>query len=117
MADAASDAQERRSQLFDTADRQLAELIGLLSSRGEDALSLPCPGRERMGDGTVAACASHTADRYERIAEFVRTAAQMIRASASAAKGGHRVPRLLRARGHGPRDHAEIAHEHGTHDD
>src|SRR6266567_4724713 len=109
MTDTEVHARERRSQLCDTADRQLAELICLLSSRGEEALSLPCPGREKMGDGTVAACASHTADRYQRIAEFLRTAAQMTRASAPAAKGGHRMPRLLRARGHGPRDHTESA--------
>jgi hypothetical protein len=117
MTDAAIQAHERRSQLSATADGQLAELIGLLSSRGEDALSLPCPGREKMGDGTVAACASHTADRYQRIAEFLWTAGQMKGASAPTVKGDHRMPRFPRPRGYGPSGYAESAYQHDTHDD
>jgi hypothetical protein len=68
---------ERGIRLLETADGQISELIDLLSARGGAALRLPCPGRERMGDGTVAACALHTADRYQRIAEFVQTVGQM----------------------------------------
>jgi hypothetical protein len=54
------------------ADGQLSELIELLSTRDEAALGVPCPGREKLGDGTVAACASHTAENYLRIAAFLR---------------------------------------------
>jgi hypothetical protein len=62
---------ERGTQLLETANGQISELIGLISTRGEAALRLPCPGREKLGDGTVAACALHTADNYHRIAGFL----------------------------------------------
>jgi hypothetical protein len=57
---------ERGNQLLETANRQISELIGLISTRGEAALRLPCPGRKKLGDGTVAACALHTADNSRR---------------------------------------------------
>jgi hypothetical protein len=63
---------ERGTQLQETADGQISELIGLISTGGEAALRLPCPGREKLGDGTVAACAMHTADNYHRIAGFLQ---------------------------------------------
>jgi hypothetical protein len=117
MAGAASHASERGRRLCGMVDGQLAELIGLLSARGEDDLRRPCPGREKMGDGTVAACATQTADRYRRIAEFLLTAGRASGASTPAVECGHRMPRFLRARGHGPGDHAESAREHGAHED
>jgi hypothetical protein len=40
-------------------------------TRGDDALMLPCPGREKLGDGTVGATALHVAENYRRIAEFL----------------------------------------------
>jgi hypothetical protein len=45
--------------------------MALVSMSGVTALSLPCPGREKLGDGTVAACTRHTADSYDRIAAFI----------------------------------------------
>jgi hypothetical protein len=63
---------ERGTQLHETASRQIAELIGLISTLDEAALRLPCPGREKLGDGTIAACAMHTADNYHRIAGFLQ---------------------------------------------
>jgi hypothetical protein len=83
---------ERGIELLETAERQILELIDLLSARGEGALSLPCPGRENLGDGTVAALASHTADNYLRIGRF------------------------LEARGHARRSHADNAHDGRTND-
>ena len=59
---------ERGSRLQDIADLQIGELIELLSVGGEATLSLPCPGRAKLGDGTVAALALHTADTYHGIA-------------------------------------------------
>jgi hypothetical protein len=107
---------ERANQLFETADGQLRELIGILGARDGDALRLPCPGREKMGDGTVAACAAHTADRYQRIAEFLASAGEPAGPAASPTTGGHRLSRVLRARDHRPREHAESVHEQGTHE-
>jgi hypothetical protein len=66
-----SDAGHR---LNTTANGQISELIDLLSTREEADLSLPCPGRAKLGDGTVAACASHAADNYLRIAAFLDSA-------------------------------------------
>jgi hypothetical protein len=62
---------DRGNQLQETANAQIFGLIGLISKQGEAALGLPCPGREKLGDGTVASCAMHTADNYHRIATFV----------------------------------------------
>jgi hypothetical protein len=106
---------ERGTQLRETADGQISELIGLLFARGEAVLSLSCPGRETMGDGTVGACALHTADRYRRIAQFLQTAAQMVSGPAGGGRHSHRIPRFLLACGHRPSSHAESGHEQGVH--
>jgi hypothetical protein len=58
--------------LHAVAAGQIAELTALLSAGGDAALTLPCPGRGKLGDGTVGAVALHTADNYRRIAEFVQ---------------------------------------------
>jgi hypothetical protein len=63
---------ERGTQLQETANSQISELIDLISARGDGALRLPCRGRGKLGDGTVAACAMHTADNYHRIAAFLQ---------------------------------------------
>jgi len=78
---------ERGNQLFETADGQISELMRLVSRVGETRLSLPCPGREKLGDGTVGALASHMADSYLRIAAFLQAADEM----SPARPGRHRV--------------------------
>jgi hypothetical protein len=65
---------ERATRLQATADEQIAELIGVISGADEAMLRRPCPGRQKLGDGTVGACARHTADNYRHIATFVQTA-------------------------------------------
>src|SRR6516164_2669297 len=62
---------ERTSQLHATADEQIGELLDLISTIDEATARRPCPGREKLGDGTVAANARHTADNYQRIAAFL----------------------------------------------
>jgi hypothetical protein len=62
---------QRAEQLHQTADGQIAELAERLSTAGEQGLTRPCPGRARLGDGTVGAVAAHTTDNYHRIARFV----------------------------------------------
>jgi hypothetical protein len=102
---------ERGRELSATARGQVAELIDLLRALDQAALDRPCPGREKLGDGTIGAAARHTSDNYRRIAAFAQSSDRM-----SAGHGGHRVPRFLRALGHGPRDHAGHVHgatEHG----
>jgi hypothetical protein len=62
----------RRAQLLhESADRQIAQLAEQVSAAGTTGLGRPCPGREKLGDGTVAAVAAHTTDNYQRIARFV----------------------------------------------
>src|SRR5437660_9184106 len=58
---------------MEEADGQVSALIALFSGRTEATLRLPCPGRGALGDGSIAACALHTADSYLRIARFVQT--------------------------------------------
>lgn len=67
---------ERATELFQTADKQIGDLITLLGEADDAALRAPCAGREKLGDGTVAAVAMHTADNYHRIAEYLGADAQ-----------------------------------------
>ncbi len=108
---------ERSQQLHATADGQIAELIALISTPDDATLRLPCPGRERLGDGTIAACARHTADNYQRIADFVQTSDRMSGTHAPAQRAGHRIPRFVRALGHGPADHTEHRPRAEQHDE
>ena len=49
---------ERAKQLHTTIDGQITELIAFLSTTDDATLRMPCPGREKLGDGTIAAAAS-----------------------------------------------------------
>jgi hypothetical protein len=61
-----------RAQLLrDTVDHQIAELAECLSAADDAALAGACPGREKLGDGSVGAVAAHTIVNYQRIAGFV----------------------------------------------
>jgi hypothetical protein len=68
---------ERAQQLHAVAEQQIGELVDLVSALDDAALQRPCPGREKLGDGTVAALARHTADNYQRIAAFVATSERL----------------------------------------
>jgi hypothetical protein len=104
----------RAAELHATADQQVSQLIELLSERSEAQLREPCPGREKLGDGTIAAAALHFADNYGRIASFVQTGVQSSRSHATPASSGHRLARFRRAFGHRPPDHT--AHGAGAHE-
>ena len=103
---------ERTQQLSATAEGQITELIDLLPTLDRAALQRPCPGREKLGDGTSGAALRHTAHNYQRIAGFVQTSDRMSAAHQPAQHGGHRIPKLLRALGHRPQNHAN--HDHGA---
>ncbi len=79
-------------------------------------MSLACPGREKLGDGTVAACALHTADRYQQIAGFLQATTQMPGAHAGAGQDSHRISQSLLARDHAPGGPADSGQNEGTHD-
>jgi hypothetical protein len=107
---------ERASQLQRTADSQIAELLGLISTLDEDSSGRLCPGRESLGDGTIAACARHTAENYQRIAAFVTTSERMATTHQRSQHDGHRVPRFIRSRGHRPQSQTEHGPDDGSHD-
>jgi hypothetical protein len=108
---------ERAHELSATADRQIAELIDLLASLDQAALDRPCPGREKLGDGTIGAAALHTADNYQRIAGFVQTSDRISAAHQPATHRGPRRPRFLRVLGHRPQNHAPRDHGADGRDD
>ena len=96
---------QRAQQQHAVADNQIRELIELVSALDDPTMRLPCPGREKLGDGTIAAAAQHTADNYQRIAEVVQASDRMTGPGPSA-HGGHAMPRFLKALGHRPPDHS-----------
>jgi hypothetical protein len=98
---------ERAKPLFQTADQQISDLIALLGAANEAALHAPCPGREKLGDGTVAAIAMHTADNYHRIAEYLSATTQP---SSNKPQRRQHIPPFLGAHtpGGGP-DHSDSA--------
>ena len=103
---------DRAEQLHTAADEQIAELIGLLSGADEDALHRPCPGRERLGDGSIGAIAAHTAMNYQRIGAFVATGQGRSSRHDHRQQPRRRIPGFLRALGHAqPADNPAGAHQ------
>jgi hypothetical protein len=98
---------DRAQQLYETADRQIAGVIELVSNVDQSMMRRPCGGREKLGDGTVAASAQHTADNYQRIAAFIQTSDRMSATHSGTKPGGHSIPRFMRALGHRPPEHAD----------
>jgi hypothetical protein len=76
----------RATTLHTVAAGQITELTALLSTQDDAALTLPCPGRGKLGDGTVGATALHAAENYRRIAAFMEAT---IRAEAMPVAGDH----------------------------
>ena len=93
---------ERASQLHATADEQIGELLDLVSAIDEATARRPCPGREKLGDGTIAANARHTADNYQRIAAFLSETDRTPLEREPGRGRAHRIPRALRILGHRP---------------
>jgi hypothetical protein len=100
----------RATQLAETADAQITSLIDILAPCDQVTLHRPCPGREKLGDGTIAASARHAADNYLRILGFVQTAG----AAAKESGGRHRIARLHRAREHRHGAGNPASHEDAT---
>lgn len=64
----------RGEQLHAEAERQITLLLERLGSLPDpERLRDSCAGREKLGDGTVAAVCAHVASVFERIAEFVES--------------------------------------------
>lgn len=78
----------RGNELLFEAATQIRDLIGLLTAAGEEGLRRTCTGREQLGAGTVGAVASHAADRYLDVAEFVEATVHARRAHRAGAPHG-----------------------------
>ena len=98
---------DRAEQLYTTANGQIEQLVALVSSIDDATLRLPAPGREKLGDGTIGALLAHTADNYQRIAEFVQTSDRMSATHSPRQSGGRRIPRFMRVLGHRPPEHPD----------
>jgi hypothetical protein len=93
---------ERASQLHAAVDEQVGELLDLVSTMDETTSHLPVPGRAKLGDGTVAANARHTAENYQRIADFVSETDHVPAPHEPAQARAHRPPRFLGRLRHKP---------------
>jgi hypothetical protein len=65
----------RSQRLLEESIQQIDTLADSLSRAGAAALVRPCPGRGKLGDGTVGAVATHTTENYHHVAEFLRATA------------------------------------------
>jgi hypothetical protein len=61
----------RGEQLQTVAGDQLQRLVRVVAALDPDRAQEPCPGRAKLGDGSIGTVATHTAHNYERIAGFV----------------------------------------------
>ena len=88
---------ERGKKLRATVDQQITALADLIRTLDEPALRLPCPGREKLGDGTVAASARHAADNYQRIADWLTDGdTSLTSGHRQRGRAGHRIPAFAR---------------------
>jgi hypothetical protein len=60
----------RAEALHSTATGQVDTLIEFVAGLDDADLRKPCPGREKLGDGTVGTLVAHTTANYLRIASF-----------------------------------------------
>jgi hypothetical protein len=65
----------RGQRLLEESIQQIDTLANSLARAGAVALARSCPGRGKLGDGTVGAVATHTTDNYHRVARFLRPTA------------------------------------------
>lgn len=61
----------RAETLHTKAAQQIDALIEFAADLDSADLRRPCPGRERLGDGSVGTLLAHTSDNYLRIAAFL----------------------------------------------
>lgn len=73
----------RAEKLHSEAAGQIDALIEFAANLESADLHRPCPGRERLGDGSVGTLLAHTADNYLRICACLR-------GDAPSTEGGHR---------------------------
>jgi Mycothiol maleylpyruvate isomerase N-terminal domain len=98
----------RAEELHSRVAAQIGRLIDLAADLDDADLRRPCPGRNKLGDGSVGTVIAHTTDNYLRIAAFVGTYGDGSEGAPPTAAPGHsrRFGHLLGGwRRHRPRDH------------
>ncbi len=112
---------ETGRELLARVEAQLDELERLIAGCEEEALRRPCPGREKLGDGTAGALALHIATSYGRLAAFLRQEAdpgrlaRLRRRLGISSATGHGGPGRERSHAHGgPRGRAAERGEIGA---
>jgi hypothetical protein len=101
----------RAEELHSKADAQIGRLIDLVSDLDDADLGRPCPGREKLGDGSVGTLIAHTTDNYLRISTFIDACVEKTEGAPPTAAPGH-----FRGFGHlisGWRRHRPRSHGHG----
>jgi len=78
----------RAEVLHAKAIDQVDRLIDFVAGLDDADLRRPCPGREKLGDGSVGTLVAHTTANYERIAAFAVGAEVEGRHGHLAAAGG-----------------------------
>jgi hypothetical protein len=108
---------KRAKQLHTSAETQIGELIDLVSATDNPTLRRPCPGREKLGDGTIGAIAAQTAENYQRIGTFLATSQRMTSRHNGTQPGLQRASGVLRALKHRPPDHGQDGPDRHSHRD
>jgi hypothetical protein len=99
----------RAEALHSKATEQLDTLIEFVSGLDDADLRRPCPGREKLGDGTVGTLVAHTATNYQRIAAFAVGAEVEARHGHLATAGGGEADELRDRLASARRDLSRIA--------
>lgn len=100
----------RGQALRATFEEQLDGLAAVLATLDTAGARRPCPGRAKLGDGSVGTVAAHTVANYERIAAFLADPGAHTRDSSSRAHApGQHAPGEHAPGGHAPGEHAPAA--------
>jgi hypothetical protein len=101
----------RAEELHSRAAAQIGRLIDLAADLDDADLRRPCPGRNKLGNGSVGTVIAHTTDNYQRIAAFVAAYGEGSEGAPPTAAPGHlrRFGQLIGGR----RRHRRRGHGHG----
>jgi hypothetical protein len=95
---------QRAKHVAAAADLQIEQLLSFVKDQTRETLQRPCPGRQKLGDGSLGAFISHMADNWQRIADFAAGRGQQLPGHSPPART-HKMPRFLTAFGHRRPDH------------
>ena len=103
---------QRAEDLHATARQQIDQLQAIARAQSVETLQRPCPGRMKLGDGSLGAVILHTIENYQRIGNFAAGREPQADDAPQDSKGARQsrsygISRLLGAIGHRPPDHGD----------